>query len=212
MNPQLDDEHAINIKNLKNLFKPYSVRKGSFARAEDVKSSKVASVLIALQWVAGDWHVLLTKRAEHLSRSGGEICFPGGIQDKEDCGNAVTTAYREAEEEIGLTEKNAEFIAQLPWIRTRFNIVIYPIVAVLKGQWTPSPSEDEVAELFTAPLSLFLSSTSYTAFRMNNFHFHSFIYDDKNVFGITAWLCVITAHFVITLRLTITIAYSKPNA
>ena len=37
-----------------------------------------AAILVPLLRSAGHWHVLLTKRAEHLAHHAGQISFPGG--------------------------------------------------------------------------------------------------------------------------------------
>ena len=47
-------------------------------------------------------HVLFTQRPQNMKSHGGEVCFPGGKQDPEDNGCDITTALREANEEVGL--------------------------------------------------------------------------------------------------------------
>ena len=50
-------------------------------------------------------YVLLTQRPTTLRTHAGEVCFPGGKQDDEDCQDDVVTALREAREEVGLSER-----------------------------------------------------------------------------------------------------------
>jgi 8-oxo-dGTP pyrophosphatase MutT (NUDIX family) len=111
-----------------------------------------AAVLVAL-FIAGETpqpHVVLTKRRADLRRHAGEISFPGGRKDAEDA-DLMTTALREAEEEIGLMRSRVSLLGTLPTTSTfATNYVIHPFVATIPaGQaWQLSAREvDSVLEL-----------------------------------------------------------------
>ena len=52
-----------------------------------------AAILVPLLRSAGHWHVLMTKRAEHLAHHAGQISFPGGKVEPDDDG-PVSAALR----------------------------------------------------------------------------------------------------------------------
>jgi 8-oxo-dGTP pyrophosphatase MutT (NUDIX family) len=58
-------------------------------------------VLVPLRQAPEGLQVLLTRRTEHLRHHAGQISFPGGRSEPGDA-DAVATALREAQEEIGL--------------------------------------------------------------------------------------------------------------
>ncbi len=95
--------------------------------------------------------VLLTMRSTKLRKHSGQIALPGGKIDAEDA-NAIATALREAEEEIGLPIANCQVIGSLSRHETGTGFEITPIVALVNPQYTPKLSEDEVSEIFEVPL------------------------------------------------------------
>jgi 8-oxo-dGTP pyrophosphatase MutT (NUDIX family) len=64
-------------------------------------NARPAAVLICFADGENGPELLLTERATTLRNHAGQISFPGGAADPEDA-DAVTTALREAEEEVGL--------------------------------------------------------------------------------------------------------------
>jgi len=116
----------------------------------DVHGRIDAAVLVPLYEHDDDVHAVFTRRREDLRRHAGEISFPGGRQDHGD-EDLVTTALREAEEEIGLPPDAVEVLGALqptPTIAT--NYAIYPFVGVIEPgfAWVLQQTEvDEVLEL-----------------------------------------------------------------
>jgi 8-oxo-dGTP pyrophosphatase MutT (NUDIX family) len=116
----------------------------------DVRGRSDAAVLVPLFVQDGELRAVFTRRREDLRRHPGEISFPGGRRDPDDP-DLVTTAQREAEEEIGLPRSHVELLGALqptPTIATGY--AVYPFVGMIEsGQtWTLSPSEvAEVLEL-----------------------------------------------------------------
>ena len=120
------------------------------ATAVQVHGRTKAAVLVPLYEHDGALHGVFTRRQSDLRRHAGEIAFPGGRCDEADA-DLITTALREAEEEIGLPLEAVHVIGALsptPTIATSFGV--YPFVGLIETgrEWTLSPREvDEVLEL-----------------------------------------------------------------
>jgi 8-oxo-dGTP pyrophosphatase MutT (NUDIX family) len=84
---------------------------------------------------------------------GSQIAFPGGRREPEDP-DLLTTALREAEEEIGLARESVEILAALPVVDTvATGYRVAPFLGRLIGQppvW--QRQETEVAEILEIPL------------------------------------------------------------
>ena len=85
---------------------------------------------------------------------GGQIAFPGGRREAEDP-DLLTTALREAEEEIGLDRPTVEILATLPVIDTiATGFRVAPFLGRLNGP-PPHPwrrQETEIDEILQVPL------------------------------------------------------------
>ncbi len=110
-----------------------------------------ASVLVPLVQRPEGLKVLLTQRTDHLRDHAGQISFPGGRVEEHDA-DAVATALREAEEEVGLPRANVDVIGALPHYTTVTNYVVTPVVALVKPPFTLRLDSFEVAEAFEVPL------------------------------------------------------------
>src|SRR5689334_21689123 len=71
--------------------------------------------------------VLLTQRTTHLSAHAGQIAFPGGSCDAEDC-TPERTALREAKEEVGIAPERIQLLGRLPEYRTVTGFEVTPVV------------------------------------------------------------------------------------
>src|SRR4030067_969820 len=76
-----------------------------------------AAVLVPLFQKEGGCHLLFTKRSEQVKYHKGEISFPGGGVDEEDS-ELISTALREASEEIGLKESDIKIVGVVDVIVT----------------------------------------------------------------------------------------------
>ena len=109
----------------------------------DVRGRTDAAVLVALYLDDGRMHAVFTKRREDLRRHPGEISFPGGRHDDTDP-DLLSTALREADEEIGLPPAAVQVLGALqptPTIATGY--AIYPFVGLIEPglAWTLSARE-----------------------------------------------------------------------
>jgi 8-oxo-dGTP pyrophosphatase MutT (NUDIX family) len=120
-----------------------------------------AAVLVPLFQKDGDCHLLFTKRSDQVKYHKGEISFPGGVVDEEDS-QLVSTALREAYEEIGLRESDVQIIGVLDDIVTITEFIVTPIVGLFPYSYPFKISEVEIAELIEVPLSFLLDGDSFS--------------------------------------------------
>ena len=114
-----------------------------------------ASVLIAIVQHPRPT-VLLTQRSLHLSSHSGQIAFPGGKADAADA-DAVATALREAQEEIGLDPKRVRVLGALPVYPTNSSFLITPVVGSVEPGFVATRHSPEVADVFEAPLDFLMN-------------------------------------------------------
>lgn len=119
-----------------------------------------ASVLVPLTQREEGLAVLLTQRTDHLHDHPGQVSFPGGRAEPEDA-DAVATALREAEEEIGLRPSYVDVIGQLPTYTTGTGFIVTPVVGVLQPGYSLMPDPFEVAEVFEVPLSFLMNPANH---------------------------------------------------
>jgi 8-oxo-dGTP pyrophosphatase MutT (NUDIX family) len=114
-----------------------------------------ASVLVPLV-MRDELTVLLTERTTHLSTHSGQVAFPGGRRDDTDR-DAVHTALREAQEEIGLAADRVEVIGQLPTFTTGTGFIITPVIALVDREHRLTLNAYEVADAFEVPLKFLMN-------------------------------------------------------
>ncbi len=114
-----------------------------------------ASVLIPIVVRETGSTVLLTERTAHLTDHAGQVSFPGGGAEDQDA-DAVATALREAEEEIGLDRAHVEVVGRLPDYVTITGFVVAPIVALVHPPFVLTLYDYEVAEAFEVPLAFLM--------------------------------------------------------
>jgi 8-oxo-dGTP pyrophosphatase MutT (NUDIX family) len=117
----------------------------------DDRERTCASVLVPIVQREQGLTVLLTQRTSHLRDHAGQISFPGGRAEVSDA-DAIDTALREAEEEVGLARRHVEVIGALPLYRTVTDYDVTPIVALVRPPFELAIDAHEVAEAFEVPL------------------------------------------------------------
>jgi len=120
------------------------------------RSLKRAAVLVLFVDHAPAPAIVFTQRTRHLADHAGQISFPGGRAEPEDA-DAIATALRETEEEVGLPRRHIEVIGTLPTYTTVTNFVVTPVVALIEPGFTARPDPFEVAEVFEVPLAFLMN-------------------------------------------------------
>ncbi len=152
-------------------------------------ATRAAAVLVPLVLRDDDLFLLLTQRSADLRHHAGQISFPGGRVEESD-ENAVATALRETEEEIGLERRHVRVIGRLPdhLIVTGFRVT--PVVAFVNDAFTLRLDANEVAGTFEVPLRFILDPANHVP-RTRHFDGHSVELTDlpwgeHNIWGATA--------------------------
>ena len=99
-------------------------------------------------------HLLFEVRARNLSQ-GGEVCFPGGRMERGE--TPAQCALRETEEELSIPAGQVSLLGTPDFICNQMGFLLRPVLGLVSpaGLAALRPSPDEVAEVFTAPLSFF---------------------------------------------------------
>lgn len=131
----------------------------------DFPGFRHAAVLILLFPKDEGLSVLLTVRTDSVETHKGQISCPGGMTDPGDA-DAIDTALRETEEELGIPRASIEILGQVDDAFTPAGFIITPVVGYANElpKWTASAAE--VKEVIDAPLSLFVNrATARREFR-----------------------------------------------
>lgn len=116
---------------------------------------KPAAVLVPLFYKDGEYHLLFTRRTDHLRQHPGQISFPGGRHDQSDR-DLLETALREAEEEIGLKPADVTVLGELDDMMTVTQYRITPYVGIFPYPYPFQVNEHEIEHLLEVPLSQLL--------------------------------------------------------
>ncbi|MBL0901503.1 MAG: CoA pyrophosphatase, partial [Reyranella sp.] len=110
-----------------------------------------AAVLVPLVRRDPGLTVLLTQRTEDMPSHAGQIAFPGGRRQAEDV-DAIATALRETEEEVGLSREFIEVIGPVDHYRTGTGYEITPIVGIVNPGCIPRTGPRQGAAAVEGPL------------------------------------------------------------
>jgi 8-oxo-dGTP pyrophosphatase MutT (NUDIX family) len=128
-------------------------------RPPGARSLQDAAVLVPILERPEGLTVLLTRRADSLSRHAGQIALPGGRLDPGE--TPVEGALREAFEEIGLAPGFVEPLGLSTRYETGSGYVITPVVALVRPGFTIAASADEVAEVFETPFAFLMDPQNH---------------------------------------------------
>ena len=121
-----------------------------------------AAVLVPLFERNAELHLLLERRTEHVDHHKGQISFPGGVTEPGDV-DAVATALREAEEEVGLKAGDVQVLGVMNDEITTTGFCITPVVGHIRHP-QPYPYElnrAEVADLLFVPWRVFVEKQGH---------------------------------------------------
>jgi 8-oxo-dGTP pyrophosphatase MutT (NUDIX family) len=158
-----------------------------------------AAVLIPLVVHEQGATLLFTRRTAHLTDHAGQISFPGGRMESQDR-NAVDTALRETEEEIGLQERHIEVLGVLPDYLTATGYQVSPVVAIVRPPFVLKADAFEVAEIFEVPLAFLMDGSRHQRRSLVlpgiRRTFYAMPYEDYFIWGATAGMVRNLFHFL----------------
>lgn len=116
-------------------------------------STRPGGVLILLYPKDGELHLPLMLRTSYAGAHSGQISFPGGKHEPED-DTLISTALREAEEEMGIPSTDVEVVGSLTSLYISVsNFKVLPVVGFMPER--PSFTRDpiEVEEIIETPVA-----------------------------------------------------------
>ena len=148
-----------------------------------------SAVLVPLVEKSNGTKIILTIRSNDLPSHAGQISFPGGKVDAKDK-NPVDTAYREAFEEIGLSEKHIKRLGYLDITTTGTNYMILPVVGLIDIDFLPKINRNEVEDIIYLPLEFIehKNNLKYVDKEFNGTRksFYLYQYKEYSIWGATA--------------------------
>jgi len=160
---------------------------------------KPAAVLIPLVDHKDGMTVLLTKRAQHLKTHSGQVSFPGGRCEPYDA-DAMATALRETEEEVGIEPSHVQILGAMEDYETITGFVITPVVAILQPTFDLKVDEGEVDEAFELPLDYILDESNHElqsrVWNDQKRYYYVLMNEKHNVWGATAAMLVRFARLI----------------
>ena len=119
-----------------------------------------AAILIPIIFRKNESMILLTERSQHLSSHPGQISFPGGrFSNTDQC--LVSTAKREAKEEVGIKEEDIEVLGSFPEYCTISGYRVTPIVALINSESTYKLDSNEVKSILEIPMKYLLNPRNF---------------------------------------------------
>lgn len=179
----------------------------------DDPAFRKAAVLVPLCYdILGRPSILYNLRSFNLSRHSGEISFPGGIMEPEDCNSSIVTALRETEEELGLKREKVEVWALLRDFQTITSTLgVTPVVGFINGLKNLDPTRmkinpGEVDHAFTVTLEHLCDSKNWDQTESRKLNISIPAYKNLNVQNggqtVDLWgLTAIITHFTLTFLL-----------
>ena len=160
-----------------------------------------AAVLMPMVVRDDGLHLLLTQRTAHLNDHAGQIALPGGRVDPEDA-DAIATALREAEEEIGLARRHVEVIGSLPDYQTGTGFRVTPVAALVYPPFELAADPFEVADIFEVPMHFLMNGANHQRRsavlpnRPGRRSFYAMPYERYFIWGATAAMLRNLYHFL----------------
>jgi len=181
MNAVSPFDHGVSALKLKVLRTPPD-------NGELYRPNRTAAVLVPVLDTP-EPEIVLTVRSENMSKHPGQVSFPGGAVENADR-SAISTALREAEEEIGLDFSQVSPLGFLDRVDTNSDYRVLPVVGLVRPSFTWTPDLREVSTVFTVPLKLAVDRSAYTHEEME-YEGHtvvvsSLVWEGHRIWGITA--------------------------
>lgn len=154
-------------------------------------------------------YILLEKRSSKMNKNPGDMAFAGGKVDHTDI-DLMSTAYREATEEIGIKKEELNFIAYMDEFVSTSKFIVRTVISWLiidmdgesfrrKVEMRYSPLTDETENTVVIPLTHLLNPSNYSNIKydikseltnssfgyIRYFDIHEFLHKTK-IWGLTA--------------------------
>lgn len=153
-----------------------------------VPNMRDAAVLVPFLDGPSGLELILVKRGSTAPAHADEIAFPGGICDVDDP-DPITTALREAEEEVGLARADVEVIGSLERVSTVATaFAVTPVVGWVGAvrEWVPQPGE--IDAVLRVPLRDLVDPDAYHSetWVRPEWEVHFFEIEGETIWGLTA--------------------------
>ena len=154
-------------------------------------NAKLGGVLILLYPQNGHIYLPLMLRPTYKGIHSGQVSFPGGKMEQQDT-DLVSTALREAEEEIGISRERIKIIGNLSELYVfASNFKVLPVVGFMEEKPVFHPDRKEVEQVIETNLAMLLdpSNIKRTDIQINSgFRINAPYYDVDGhvVWGATA--------------------------
>ena len=163
---------------------------------------KPAAVLVPLVKRPTGMTVLLTQRTADMPSHAGQIAFPGGRREKSDI-DAMATALRETEEEVGITRDFVDVVGSVDLYHPGTGYEITPVVGIVTPGFTVRADPREVADVFEVPLEHFLDEVNHQIasrqYQGRERRYYAMPYGDRYIWGATAGMLK-NLHFILTAK------------
>jgi 8-oxo-dGTP pyrophosphatase MutT (NUDIX family) len=147
-------------RHLDNSARPGDLEDLNLTHREGQPIGQPSAVLIALFEEDGETHLVLTRRSFSMREHRGEIALPGGRSDADE--TPITTALREAREEVGIDESAVSVIGWLsPLVTFALGSAIWPVVGILQRRPVLVTDPSEVDRAFTVSLADLLTDGTF---------------------------------------------------
>lgn len=146
-----------------------SVREDEHLRTTVPQHAKKAAVLSLVSLHERPSVILIKRQAHEHDKHSGQLSFPGGQMEAGD-DSLLTTALREAHEEIGLVREQIDVLGPLsPLYIPVSNFHVYPYLAISEGPHSWHPEPGEVAEVLELNLDIIIDqNVQYTDMHLRN--------------------------------------------
>jgi len=137
--------------------------------------------------------VLLTERSQAVATHAGQVAFPGGLNELEDGGDPAITAFRECEEEVGISRAVPKALGILPPFPTMTgSFEVTPVVAVVSADVPALPfrfSEEVTAAEWVSIAELRRARKEETR-SVSGIEIRApyFMWGERKMWGLSAWI------------------------
>ncbi|GAM09229.1 nudix hydrolase 22, chloroplastic [Geobacter sp. OR-1] len=147
-----------------------------------------AAVLVPVFLKEGDFHLLFTKRSEHLNHHAGEISFPGGVCNPEE--HPRDAALRETWEEIGIEPAQVDILGPLDDVYSIHHYNVTPFIGFISDKFQLKLNSSEIDKIIDVPIKHLLNPFFFRieewGWQGRNYPVYFYSYNGDDIWGMTA--------------------------